>query len=752
MRAAIVGGVLRNSNSSTFDIQQQQQPPPPPPQQQLHHHPPRKKNTTTPAPTPTPTRPSRPRPPFRTPLQSRDHNAMMRVPHKGSVPFSLTGGNVNMSSYEKHNATRPLMPTLGASTKTGNRAPLTPRVAGSAPPPVSTPLSRRGGRSENNHSTEDSFREDLNTPVSAFLNNNITPRSGSRKSRVDSANTTPSGTPTGTPAPPPAPSAAELGRFQEPLSSGSGLGISGVEKDVPKRPVVSFSPPILEAGPTRGQAQSTDDSKFFFACDVKSGPPPSKSSRPNFGPNKSSTFLYANGEAIPQPSQSSGGSAVGSSIGEERSQPKFFHANGIPDIQATPSPHVFPPRPSSTISSSSRMTSPRLATASTNITASPLRPISPQKLHHQPLTLRNTPQIPSAPPRPLSNGRGQSANSIVSARRASVEASQRVVSHSRSVSLGSPDSLTPPSRKVSGGSREEPSIPFTPSNIVAHSAMVSTPEDISEENEPVSDPIPSGRQSPIKTGHSIEQMNELAANARRERKVLDLEITNSSLAAINRTLEREMRKQTAELRRYRRLSRSGRLSIATTTSMRNSSANLSIMDGVEGSQLSDMSEEEEEDEEDDEDFYSSESESLDGSLSPGAIEASDLRHRQKDEKRLQLDLAKHQQLLIDSQKMNQSLKRCLGWTEELISEGKKALEYRVRVSDVELGGRVLAPDEAEDVDNEGMFELGTSILKEAKRAAAEGISWATRKDDRDSGIDIDHAQQTEGEHYLPLSH
>ena len=58
-----------------------------------------------------------------------------------------------------------------------------------------------------------------------------------------------------------------------------------------------------------------------------------------------------------------------------------------------------------------------------------------------------------------------------------------------------------------------------------------------------------------------------------------------------------------------------------------------------------------------------------------------------------LDLSKHQQLLVDSQMMNQSIRRCLGWTEELIKEGKKALEYQVRVSDVELGGRVLVHEE-----------------------------------------------------------
>jgi hypothetical protein len=234
-------------------------------------------------------------------------------------------------------------------------------------------------------------------------------------------------------------------------------------------------------------------------------------------------------------------------------------------------------------------------------------------------------------------------------------------------------------------------------------------------------------------------MNELAANARRERKVLDLEITNSSLAAINRTLEREMRKQTAELRRYRRLSRSGRLSIATTASMRTSTGSLSMMDGMEGTELSDMSEDEESEDEDSD--YSEESMD-DGALSPSAMAESDLRHRKRDEKRLQLDLSKHQQLLIDSQKMNQSLKRCLGWTEELITEGRKALAYSVRVSDVELGGRVLAPDEVED-ENEGMSDIGAQVLKDARMAAANGTpTWVgLGRDDRDSGIELDSAQR-----------
>lgn len=255
--------------------------------------------------------------------------------------------------------------------------------------------------------------------------------------------------------------------------------------------------------------------------------------------------------------------------------------------------------------------------------------------------------------------------------------------------------------------------------------------------------------SPIKTHHSIDELNTLAANARRERKVLDLEITVSSLAAINRTLEREMRKQTAELRRYRRLSRSGRLSIAAASSVQASSETVTVgEDGEDGEDLNLLSEEEE-------DGESEEETSDEGSLSSGALEESDLRHRRRDEKRLQLDLIKHQQLLIDSQKMNQSLKRCLGWTEELITEGRKALEYRVRVSDVELGGRVLALDEleagadadaeAEEADNEGMSNIGARLLREARRKAK-----GSGRDDRDSGIELDAAQREQMESRLVL--
>lgn len=207
---------------------------------------------------------------------------------------------------------------------------------------------------------------------------------------------------------------------------------------------------------------------------------------------------------------------------------------------------------------------------------------------------------------------------------------------------------------------------------------------------------------PMSPGKSDAGGGDGALNARTERKILDLEISNSSLLAINRTLEREMRKQNAELRRYRRLSRSGRLSMAPSTRSFSGTA-LSTTDEMEEgiSEMSSMQDEMS-------DFSDEDSVADEGVLSPNSLAEHDAKHRAQDEKRFLVDLARHQELLIDSQKMNQSLKRCLGWTEELIKEGQKALDYSVHVQDVELGGRVLSPEELGEVGDAGRALLGPS--------------------------------------------
>lgn len=247
----------------------------------------------------------------------------------------------------------------------------------------------------------------------------------------------------------------------------------------------------------------------------------------------------------------------------------------------------------------------------------------------------------------------------------------------------------------------------------------------------------SGLHSPTKPSHPNDPLSELIANARRDRKVQDLEITNTSLTAINRSLERRLRKQTAELRRYRRLSRAGRLSLGSTASSAIPRESMASETGTEGFELTDLSEEELE--MSDEESESSETDSGSESLSPEARAARDARHRQKDERRLEIDLTKHRELLVDSQKINQSLKNCLNWTEELINDGRKALAYQVRVSDVQLGGRVLPPPDEDDdddgaaADSEGGDDTmhGLGIVSEAPDG-----SWAKEHQDRDSGVEF----------------
>lgn len=219
-----------------------------------------------------------------------------------------------------------------------------------------------------------------------------------------------------------------------------------------------------------------------------------------------------------------------------------------------------------------------------------------------------------------------------------------------------------------------------------------------------------------------------AANARRERKVLDLEISNSSLLAINKTLERELRKQSAELRRFRRLSRSGRLSMVPTARSVSGQSNFSLgtvteFDG-EDHEISEGEEDSEFDDLDDEDDSMVSNDS--GSL---VSQSARSRQRARDEKRLMLDLSKHQQLLIDSQKLSQSIKRCLTCTEELIRDGNKALDYRVGIGDVKLGGRVLNDEELDErgfQNGDDEIEARQGLLSPtlAKSELSEVQTWA----------------------------
>ncbi|KAI9752007.1 MAG: hypothetical protein M4579_005803 [Chaenotheca gracillima] len=631
------------------------------------------------------------------------------------------------NSHPNNNATRPLMPTLSGGNKP-SRPPLTPRLAGSSSS-VSSPGPRRVAGVEETSTPKTNSKEDISTPVKAFLSTNITPRSSSRKAKLDSSSSTPNGTPNGTPSNSRPTSTLGPGATTPGFNSTAlGLGLEKIEDGGNKKSKSIVSDGRSSANAHRSVSPERADanaSRFFYANQAQPIPEPRGTSTNS----KTTSFFYANGD---------GPDSTGLSPPTDRDQSKFFHINemrgnspgfvtspgsvglsspGLSRAWASPTPQLSPGglpaqfRPASP---------PKLAPASSNGSGRNVPTLSSPPVNRpipSPMT-RN-----AVPPPPVTT-----KSSTIPVRRSSIETASSRFSHGRSISVGSVD--TTPPRRSHRPSISDVSSPISPTtttitSLPPTSQTVPSPPLIPEEPEPEPDPtsnpgaqpsttIPSPTTStdalPIQQ-KTLQQLNEAAASARRERKVLDLEISNSSLLAINRTLEREMRKQSAELRRYRRLSRSGRLSLNSTNIKDNQNSRIvsdtstrlsslteeptsSDSDSANSSSSSQPSTSDEDDDDDD-----------DANIGPSAQAASDARHRAKDEARLALDLAKHAQLLHASQAMNQSLKRCLGWTEELIGEGKKALEYRVRVSDVRLGGRVLPMPE---VEPEGEHEEGDS--------------------------------------------
>jgi hypothetical protein len=211
---------------------------------------------------------------------------------------------------------------------------------------------------------------------------------------------------------------------------------------------------------------------------------------------------------------------------------------------------------------------------------------------------------------------------------------------------------------------------------------------------------------------------------------MDLEISNASLLAINKTLEKEMRRQTAELRRYKRLARSGRLSIATNGNHSSTSkSGKSDSDAASIVEGEDWEVNESEEDEDTETEKLSEEDAGDSEASND-----DGKHAEADEKRLTLDLSKHQALLDASSKMNKSLRGCLLITDQLIKEGKKALEYKVRASDVRIGGRILRDEdeESENLDLESIDGDGLLRSERSGSVSMEGTSAEDETDDPDA--------------------
>ncbi|GKT65026.1 hypothetical protein ColTof4_07416 [Colletotrichum tofieldiae] len=718
---------------------------------------------STPAPTPPAPRPSsaasrRQQPALssslRTPLRTRDQNVLnpsrptnaarakpSPTPSPTSSASASASSTPTMPPYEKGGSTttrQPTMPSLSA--KAIGRTPLTPKVA-AKPSPVVTPLGRRRNDNTNNnnhhpptHPNGGGARDDLTSPAPFLAATNITPRSGSRQSRVNSANTTPNGTPN--------PDRNEWDR-QPTL-------------EPPRRQVVTFSPPSSVS--SRNDAP---ESKFFYASEAKPsqpGPQPKAQPKPMAPAQRGSTFMYANGSAVEKSRPTSPGvgftpvlapslaPSLSPSLAPTPEPPssKFFYANGAPNLQ----PGF---RPSSAASGTGSVTSGsgklhRTSAGSAGGFQMAQRPLSPNKPAQPPTSapLLHTvgrAQMTSPPPLAPSSHKRRTSTDTVS-QVASHVGSEAPATDAMIMSRFMASQTSTPSEMPS------PTAPsFFSQQPITIASIIQAADDLEEDSADESKDL-DDLHSPTKSSHG-DPLNDMVLNARRERKVQDLEITNASLEAINRSLERQLRKQTAELRRYKRLSRSGRLSVPTSAaSSRVPSETLPGGLGIDGLDLSDLSEEEAEgdlddmDDMDDSMFESSELSETDSTspASPKPDTDRDVRRRTRDEKRLRLDLSKHRELLVDSQKINQSIKRCLNWTEELIKEGKKALEYNVRPSDVELPPRVLRPaylEENEDEErgqrNEFSVSLPSSPL-ESPRSLSPHRSKELQ--DRDSGIEL----------------
>jgi hypothetical protein len=588
--------------------------------------------------------------------------------------------------YDKNNNTtqnKPLLPRVA-----NPKSPLTPRLAAQhirltqSPSTITNPPRVVGIVST-------TIKDDLNTPTKSFLSNNITPRSSSRKLRIEanSTHSTPTTTPTQTPIqdqsgkskfPVAIPNNTVHKRPKSVVLDANGIITSPIAKSH------TFSP---TSTPGNASPREINSSNFFHASEAKN-----LEKAPQ--PKKAATFFYANGvkksneDVLPNRAPSPSLSTM--STKSHKSQ--FYRADGtldgddVPPLPMSPnlqrSPESKPCQPSSVISPFS------------------IRPPSPQKmgLHltyrkgaSQIISPQNRSQaVPILPP--SSSSRPQSPNRQEKSPPMRFNHTPR--SHGRAGSLSSIDS-SPSSRKSSLAAldtshRHSPyAMGDIPTSAPASARMIpptSNPSlsEIVQDIRPDSSNSNQSRPGSVSLSYpqSPNQLSqqsaptpfaEAASNARRERKVLDLEISNSSLLAINRQLEREVRRQKNDLRRFRRLSRA-RLTSLSSMIPDDEDDESSEHDKELGDFSDHISDSEDED---DPDSSISEESLASTNVSSTSFTQRNAVRLEKDEKRLQLDLKKHRQLLVDSQKMNQSLKRCMAISEEMIAEGRRALEYRV---------------------------------------------------------------------------
>ncbi|KAL8817929.1 MAG: hypothetical protein Q9191_008050, partial [Dirinaria sp. TL-2023a] len=184
--------------------------------------------------------------------------------------------------------------------------------------------------------------EEVSTPVKAFLNSNITPRSSSRKARLNSASPTPNGTPNGTPKS--ARPVSMIERWDDGLAGREDgmavLGIQGVDgrtkraqsisSDVPSRKIYS-RPLSVQSGPAESRVASPDSSLGFFRADEAK---PRVPSRPDQRPALRTVFsgYTQDGHNDDDGSRTS----LSTSPPLEDKRPKFFRANSSSEAASPP--------------------------------------------------------------------------------------------------------------------------------------------------------------------------------------------------------------------------------------------------------------------------------------------------------------------------------------------------------------------------------------------------------------------------------
>lgn len=556
------------------------------------------------------------------------------------------------------NPPKPLTPALSAAFHRASK-PLTPRLANPGGYPSRKLVA--------DHVPPSSLKGSPSASPGPFLKSNITPRSGPRlkNTKQDERFTPPTSPPTRTlhsrhpslnsqisAAATPASNTVKSRKGGSPVRSSTKPDLS---KIVTTKPMDMLTPPLGRTSRPSSLAEGSGESspKFFHASDAQSVLSDSDE-KPAINFRPVTTFVYANGAVEHQASRMVESSPI---IPSSRRPARAMRPSllGIP--QGTPSPRLMSPRfldSSSRFGDDARSTISSLADDASDVGSQVRYPMSRTLNGNRP---------------PLSQGEHVKSASIdLTLRR-------------------TPSRDLPPNSAVISPSASHSSHDAVPPVSVTGRR----PRIFSNSSNASADTHVSRSHSPGKVDAGLEPIKEV--NSRIERRIMDLEISNSSLLAINRTLEREMRKQNAELRRFRRLSRAGRLSLIPARSLESLQAAGKDNEQEERDEQSSASDSDNESEPSEED-----SNADDSGQGQESNSDNDTRLRVGDEKKVYIDLARHQELLAGSRKMNHSLKRCLAWTEDLIKEARKALEYKVRANDASLGGRVLPPEELTDIE------------------------------------------------------